>query len=42
MTFQDLGKLEEAADAYRKALSIKPDYPEVIIILARFCKTWES
>ena len=28
MLFQDQGKLEEAIEAYKKALSIKPDYAE--------------
>ena len=27
---QDQGKLEEAIEAYNKALSIKPDYAEAI------------
>ena len=28
VALQDLGKLDEAIEAYNKALSIKPDYAE--------------
>ena len=45
VTLQDQGKLEEAIEAYNKALAIKPDYAEAYIatwaLLSKIKVSWK-
>ena len=38
----DQGKIEEAIEAYKKALSVKPDYAEAIITWVLLCKSRQA